>query len=99
MSIHYIFFFRAERKNVEKLKIISKYSSLTTHLVRACVRVCVTDPVTLVMPMAPILPLYDVVACPAPTSPEMMLQNPSMAMPRFTACDGGGGAPDILAAA
>lgn len=54
---------------------------------------------TFVIPMAPIFPLYDVVACPAPTIPDIILEKPSAAMPRLIACGGGGDALDMRAAA
>jgi hypothetical protein len=40
---------------------------------------------TLVTPMAPIFPPYVVVAWPHPNIPAIVLQNPSIAMPLFTA--------------
>lgn len=44
-----------------------------------------------VIPMAPIFPPYVVVACVAPTAPDRIVPNPSIIMPLFTACCGGGG--------
>jgi len=41
--------------------------------------------------MAPILAPYVVVACGQPTAPDIKVQKPSTAIPRFTAWQGGGG--------
>lgn len=59
----------------------------------------VSKPPTFVIPMAPMFPLYEVVGCPAPTIPEIMLAKPSVAIPRLTACGGGASALDSRAAA
>lgn len=52
---------------------------------------------TFVMPIAPIFSLYEVVPLPDPHIPANRDPNPSIPIPLFTACSGGGGAPDILA--
>ena len=52
---------------------------------------------TFVTPIAPMFPPYVVVACPQPRNPATKLQKPSMAIPRFTLCEGGGGRLHIFA--
>ena len=45
----------------------------------------------------PATALYDVVPAPAPTDPLSKVFNPSMAIPRLTACLGGDGASQTRA--
>ena len=47
----------------------------------------------------PIFPLYDVVACPAPTLPEIILPIPSIKIPLEIACFGGRASPQTTWAA
>ena len=46
-----------------------------------------------VIPIAPMFSLYEVVPAPLPNAPANMQQNPSIKIPRLTACCGTGGAP------
>ena len=52
---------------------------------------------TPVIVIIPATALYDVVPAPAPTDPLSKVFNPSMAIPRLTACLGGDGASQTRA--